>query len=187
MIDKLQNYAVRAAAYNMKNPSAFIKYTGAGANIFYYALQASAFAMSSSIPEKEKKFIVAQEVGEGIISTGIIIFLASKFEKFGEKLVDKAKILPEFLPKNLRNQESVKKILTSSTEHTAKLKEFKGLIGIASGLAGIVLAYTVATPYLRNQFANFFNKEKAGSDKQQTPQLQVDQNIFKDFINTKKL
>ncbi|OGI26793.1 MAG: hypothetical protein A2287_01090 [Candidatus Melainabacteria bacterium RIFOXYA12_FULL_32_12] len=185
MISKIQNYIAKAAEYNMRKPDDFIKYTGAAVNAFYYTCQATAFAKSKNIPEEKKKFVVSQEIGEGVLSTGITLYLASKFKDFGKSLVDKAKILPQYLPKDLRNPESVKNILNNTTEYTAKLTEFRGLIGTASTVVGIVLAYTVATPILRNIFANFINKGNK-KDNTQIPTEMINQNIFKDFLTAPK-
>jgi len=52
-------------------------------------------------------------------------------------------------------------------------------------VVGIVLAYTVATPILRNIFANFINKGNK-KDNTQIPTTMIDQNIFKDFLTTPK-
>lgn len=186
MINGIGNYIAKAAEYNMKDPSSFVKYTSAICNGFAFSAQSVAFSLNKEIPEKQRKFMVAQEVAEGVISTSILLMLASGFKAFGEKLVEKAKILPSTLPQELRNPESIKNILTQNTQYTEIVKKCKTSVGLATSILGVIAAFNVVTPILRNKIASYFQKKMQGntetSNKQSQPSLQ-DSAVYKQFLN----
>ena len=192
------NIISKAAEYNVRRPEDFVKYSSAAANAFSYACQTAAFTKSKSIPEDKRKFVVAQEAAEGIVSTALILTIAQKFKQLGEVLVEKALIVPKDLPDKFKNAQSITNILKNNSEYADIVQKCRSSVALATSSLGIALTFAVITPIVRNKMANVIKKwmdkdqNKAPnneSPKKQNPEPQlqeINKDLYKSFLTEKK-
>jgi len=83
-----------------RNPGHFLTYTAAFNFAFLSFLQSIVFFFNQGIPEKDRKFLAAQEFSEGLINVLIFSGISGFFRKIGESLVEKG----IFVPKEIKNK-----------------------------------------------------------------------------------
>lgn len=135
--------------------------------------QTTAIIFNEKIPTKEKKFLVPQEIADGMINATLFWIIASKAVNFGKSLILTKKILPKSLAPFMKNyqpqgrdiytlKENFMKYLSSQT-NSENLKLADNVIegmGVVTGIAGAILTNNILTPILRNKLAgNFQQKE----------------------------
>lgn len=98
--------------------------------------QAWGLSINKEIPTKERKFMVGQELAEGVINIVILFTVSSLFAKFGKGLVNNNIIFRKNNPLN-------------SIEKDALAEGF----GLATSLTGQALALNVFTPIMRNMLS----------------------------------
>lgn len=189
-LSKAGRFISRTAEFDMKGKDAHSQVLRYGAAASYSLLsvgQAASFALSKNIPDKEKNFLIPQQLAEGGITIAMYLLLTKYFRMAGEKLVEKAKILPDIIPENLRNSKSIQDLLKFNSEHSETIKKTMGGLGFATQIAGGIVALQIFTPIIRNKIASFFQKRTIKSetvDQQQTGKIaQLTKTVYKDFIN----
>ena len=131
------NGLIKTALYAIEKPAAFLRLTTAGIAFISTTAHTSGILKNKSIPDKEKKFLVPQEIINGTISLITFFSIATSFEKFGELLVDKGIIISK----------------------TAKnIPQFKKGIAMLFSICGTVLAFNLITPLLKNPLTVLFQK-----------------------------
>lgn len=174
------NLISKFAEYNLDNPANFLKLTGAFGAFISCVCQTTALAINKSVPAKEKKFLIPQEITDGAINVSIYLVLASIFKGIGESLVDNAKILPKYLPESLRNPKEIKRLLEVENlpKDIAKfadpIKRHKKGMAVLTSIVGSVIAANIVTPLIRNKIAAQVQKklaEERGSVVTQLPSV----------------
>ena len=137
--------------------------------------QTVALIFNNKIPSKEKKFLIPQEIIDGITNITLFWFITSKATNFGKKLILNKKFLPKSiagimetfkLPKGsideMKNAfiSHVKQFGTAANVKTAD-NAIEGM-GVLTGIIGAILSNNICTPLIRNKFAaNIQRKELA--------------------------
>ena len=152
------------------------------------------FACNEKLPRREKGFIIRQELCAGGISLGIMWFLSHRFQKFGEKLVERGTLLPKAvrselhqtlstasgLLKNASLKAAIPKILAGEAEITqtvgknlgAKIIGFRNGVGLLSMITGTIIASNICAPLISNAVASyFFNRKQKMTAQSAPPQL----------------
>lgn len=160
MISGISRHIAKTAEFNIRKPEKFVDYTCAIFSGFAYTTEGLSFALNKKLPKEERRFLFFQELAEGAVGISLFLLLSSKFKKIGEKLVDKALILPDTLPNKFRTPEMVKRILTQDDKYTRILNEFKKNMGLAASLTGIIVVFNIITPIIRNKIASYFQQKK---------------------------
>lgn len=134
----MKNLLTKSILYAKNNYSSFLIYTTCLTFGFAMIGQMAGIKLNKKIPEKERNFLLFQELLTGIIEIGIALVVGKGFEKIGAKLVDRGLLLP----------------------FPGQPKEAftKGLMNI-TGILGTVLAFHLFTPLLRNPLAAYFSKK----------------------------
>lgn len=135
--------------------------------------QTCAIFFNDKIPKKEKRFLIPQEIFDGIINATLFWFITSKAANLGKKLVLKKYVLPKSLvslTKDFKVSGSdietmkdsfighIKKIGTNADIKTAN-NAIEGT-GVAVGIIGAVLSNNIITPILRNKLAGMWQKRE---------------------------
>ncbi|MGD9580197.1 MAG: hypothetical protein AB7V50_02390 [Vampirovibrionia bacterium] len=129
-----------AAVYAHNNPAPFLRYTAAGTYTLSTAMQAVGIAQNKEIPQKEKSFLIPQELFNGALQLVTFLTVATTLENWGRKLAQEGKILAQ---KGLPNT-----------------PKFVNGVAVAFSLAGTILAFNIITPILRNPITYFVQKKK---------------------------
>lgn len=96
--------------------------------------------INKKIPEKEKRFMIMQDLLEGVFKIGLFLTLSLALEKLFQTLVLKGKVLPF-------------KELTPET-----FKDFKDGFKTVGALLGTFLSFNLIAPIVRNPLANYLQK-----------------------------
>ena len=135
--------------------------------------QTTAIIFNNQIPSKEKKFLIPQELLDGLINATLFWFITSKAVDFGKLLILKKKILPQKLVKPLENytvngknifelkDNFIKHIGNNAPKDVVKLADdaVEGM-GVVSGIVGAILTNNIITPILRNRLAGIFQQKE---------------------------
>ncbi len=135
----IKNPLKKLANYYIDNKSRFFINTAA----FGYSLGSVGLILglliNKEVPEKEKRFMIFQEGVEGVLDFGVFLLAGRKFEDWGEKLVKNGNLLP----KNLK---------------TIDMKKFTEGTKVASSMLGMLLAFNIISPLIRNKLASTLDK-----------------------------
>ncbi len=142
--------------------------------------QVGAIALNDKVPGKEKKFLIPQEILDGIINVSLFWLCTSKAENFGKLATLSGRMLTKGLSKldksifkfadklNLNSSGAeFKSTLENITKQIGKVdpkqaKEFTKFYnasGVVAGLTGSVLSCSIFTPFVRNKLAAIFQKK----------------------------
>lgn len=153
--------------------ASFIKNITVVGFILSSVAQTTALIFNEKIPTKEKKFLVPQEIADGIINATLFWVIASKAVNFGKSLILTKKVLPKSLVPFMKNyqpqgkdiailKENFLKHLSSQTNsENIKLADntIEGM-GVVTGIAGAILTNNILTPILRNKLASNFQQKE---------------------------
>lgn len=135
----LKDFVTKALIYPIENPAPFLRWSAAGVYTISALVQAIGIATNEKIPEKEKSFLIPQELLTGSLQLGTFLTVATALEKLGEKLALSGKILPN-------------KMANGGPAFV------KG-ISVAFSIIGTVLSFNLITPLLRNPIAYLLQKK----------------------------
>lgn len=176
-----KNLLNKACEQGINNRPAFLKNVSAVGWALSCLAQVGAIMINDKIPSKEKKFLIPQEIMDGIVNVSLFLVLTSKATDVGRWLVASKKIVShslssvvkEFKPttkipfwkineKNIAKlkQEFFNHIKTHAPDKYAEADNFIEGVGIITSIVGSILACNVATPYLRNWLASMYQKKK---------------------------
>jgi hypothetical protein len=155
------------AEYDIKHHASLLKWTTLIIWACSLVAEVGTFAANRKLPPKEKSFIIKQELTAGGISLAIMYLLADRFEKWGERLVNRGKLLPRELPQKWRNAAAVQKILKADPEFLKqeclgnkawieKLTGFRKGVSVLAGTIGTIIAFNITTPLISNKIASYF-------------------------------
>ena len=159
LVTKLANFAI-------ENPAKFLKRTAAVNFSMGSVGLIIGMLINDKIPQKEKRYMIAQESVEGMLDLGVFLYVASKFENWGKALLAKQKIIPRI--KGLEKKEVVEamKKFFANPDNPKGLSEFvegrlrnitKGT-EVAFSLIGTIIAFNIITPLIRNYCASWLDK-----------------------------
>lgn len=165
----LKNKVAKLAEYDVLHHASLLKWTTLIIWACSLVAEVGTFAFNKKLPDKEKSFIIKQELTAGGINLAIMYLLADSFEKAGAWLVNKAKLLPEELPAKFRTEEAVQKILdkdvaflNSDTKWINKMGGFRKGVSVLAGTIGTIIAFNITSPFISNKIASYFqNKDLA--------------------------
>ena len=144
--------------------------------------QTCAVIFNDKIPSKEKRFLVPQEIFDGLANATLFWFITSKATDFGKKLILKKIVLPKSLV-NVMNDFTtkakdipklkekflahIKKYGTKENLKTAEMS-IEGM-GVLSGITGAIFANNIITPIVRNKLAGICQKKEMDRVKENAP------------------
>ncbi|MCK7516067.1 MAG: hypothetical protein MZV70_76900 [Desulfobacterales bacterium] len=193
IMEMFHKTSAKLAEFNFSKSADYLRYTAGFTFAFSSLSQALAFSVNKKIPEKEKHFLVSQEVAEGAINVGIFMSFATFFQNFGSKVVEKCWVLPNTLPEQLRTTEHVKNLLDAQkksekqkpanltgiidefklqnlatpenlTSYAKDLEKVQGLMKVGTMMLGSIIALNIVTPLIRNKIASHYQQKKIGGN-----------------------
>lgn len=93
----VKNFLGWMASSKYINNDNFLRCTGAFSFSLLCGLQAVAIKVNNQVPEDSKKFMIPQELIEGVMKISVFMVMASGFGVIGKKLVESGMILPKSL------------------------------------------------------------------------------------------
>jgi hypothetical protein len=184
MMDVIKRNIAKLAECDANKHASFSKWTILIIWACSLVAEVGTFAFNKKLPRKEKEFIIRQELCAGGVSLGIMYLLADQFQKIGERLVEKGRMLPRTLRTELENilpkplfeasqrHDTILKILKKdpqikvSAGLAEKLIGFRNGAGLIASLCGTIIASNIAAPLVSNAIASyFFNKKLKTNDK----------------------
>ena len=140
--------------------------------------QTVALIFNNKIPSKEKKFLIPQEIIDGITNITLFWFITSKATNFGKKLVLNKKFLPKSISEIMENfklpKGSIDEMKNAFISHVkqfgsaANVKTADNAIegmGVLTGIAGAILSNNICTPLIRNKFAANIQRKEIAKEK----------------------
>ena len=135
--------------------------------------QTCALVFNDKIPAKEKRFLIPQEIFDGIANATLFWFVTSKATDFGKMLVLKKKIIPQSLTKILSNYtpngKNIAQLSKNFFQHVSLSNDPKAVslarhvvdgMGVFTGIAGAVISNNILTPIVRNSLAGLYQKKE---------------------------
>lgn len=134
----IDTFIIKPAKFYMDKPAKFLTYSlgflyGAGT-----VGQVIALMTDKKIPEKEKKFLIPQEIINGTLELGTYLLIATRCEKLFKTLASKGMIA-------VKGAQGVNPTFVKSME-------------VLGSLVGAVLTLNFITPILRNPITSFVQK-----------------------------
>jgi len=172
VFSKLRNAFNSCCEFGVTNRTDFLKNVNTAGWVLSCLAQVFAIAINDKIPKKEKKFLVPQEILDGIINVTLFWVCTSKATDYGKNLVVKGKILPQSFKslleaKKLNVHEISEKFINGlglTSKETSKLiKDFTNTregVGIVASLVGSIAAANIITPIVRNKLASLYQKRQ---------------------------
>ena len=151
----------------------FLKNTAVIAWALSSLAQTCAIFFNDKMPKKEKRFLIPQEIFDGLINATLFWFITSKAANFGKMLVLKKQVLPKSLTKLLDNFKPagndigamkdsfighIRKVGTRTDVKTAQ-NAIEGM-GVAVGIIGAIISNNIITPILRNKLAGMWQQRE---------------------------
>jgi hypothetical protein len=178
----LKTQIAKLAEYDIKSHASLLKWTTLIIWACSLAAEVGTFAFNKKLPDKEKSFIIKQELTAGGISLAVMYLLADRFEKAGEWLVAHGKLLPKELPKQWRTEENLQKILNGDQAFLKKelkgdatwinkLGGFQKGVSVALGTLGTIIAFNLTTPLISNKIASYFQNKSLSAKPVSKPQV----------------
>jgi hypothetical protein len=160
----------KMSTYGLNNPAPFLRNTTAIIYAISTAAQTTGLQLNKDIPPAEKKFLMIQEVVNGVLELATFLTIATGFEKFGKKLAEKGVVIGSEIAKK------------NPAGFTRGMTMFFSIVGT-------IVAFNLVTPLIRNPLAAFLQKKMGGKhDKEQLsrpilPTLKVNPNLKIDATN----
>lgn len=122
---------------------------------------------NDSIPSEQKKFLVPQELADGVINVSLFLFMTDSFKKGAEKAIENGEIFPKKFKEDIEkvkkqigenaNWEAIKKNLP--TKMVDDIDHFHMGYKNTISLGGSLLAASIITPIVRNIVASKIQKK----------------------------
>lgn len=110
-----------------KNVGSFLLWAGIASWTLSCVNQTVAILINDKIPTKQKKFMIPQEISDGIINTLLFAFFTRSFTKIGEKLVQSGRLatkgLREIYKTKLHEGKTVESLIIAEMEGASKGKK----------------------------------------------------------------
>lgn len=178
IVNCVKNLLTKFCQQGVADRANFLKNIAVIGWILSSAAQTCAVIFNKDIPQKEKKFLVPQEILDGIINCTLFWFITSKATDFGKKLVLTKKILPKKIALLLSGFKSkaknVEALKSSFLKYLGKVggsgdvkiatDAIEGM-GVLSGIAGAIVSNNICTPIIRNNLAAYYQKRELGKQK----------------------
>jgi len=158
--DYLKRKVAEHAFNAMDNKADFLKKAGIVAILTTVICQTTAVLLNKDVPQKEKKFMFAQEVADGTINLAIFWVLTAACIKYGRNLA-------AGWTKDIQNDKVFEKVQDALKKekgfgryniHKVKNGYVDGL-GTIISLIGSVVASNFISPPIRNYAASLYQKE----------------------------
>lgn len=163
--------------------------------------QTCAVIFNDKIPAKEKRFLIPQEIFDGIANSTLFWLITSKATDFGKSLILKKIVLPKPLSKILSNfvppKQSVSKMKDAFIAHVSKYGDKAAVkladnavegMGVLAGITGAILSNNIFTPIIRNKLAGICQKKENKRSEEKAPLNpyygNIDFNKFKNVVTT---
>ena len=144
--------------------------------------QTCSIIFNDKIPAKEKKFLIPQEIFDGLTNATLFWFITSKATDFGKLLVLKKHVIPKaisetiktFIPKG-NNIAVLKEALFNHVKlfgNPEQLKTAKNAVegmGVLTGLIGAVISNNIVTPLVRNKLAGICQQKNIIKENSNAP------------------
>lgn len=173
------NGAKNYFAKQLCDPSKFLMVTAIVGWAASAAAQVGALVINEKIPDKEKKFLIPQEIMDAAINISLFALLTSKLGKIGSNFVKKGIIVPKNLANDLKNitgkarTATIESYLQKNPMEIDKFNKTVKSVSTGFSLIGSIIGGNIATPYARNYIASIYqntrlNKENPAIDKKHT-------------------
>ena len=160
----------------------FLKNTAVVAWALSSLAQTCAILFNDKMPSKEKRFLIPQEIFDGLINATLFWFITSKAANFGKNLVLKKHVLPKSLVNLMDGYKpsgaTIDKMKDSFIGHLKKVgtpadvKTAQNVIegmGVAVGLVGAIISNNIVTPLLRNKLAGMWQQKSLKKEVENAP------------------
>lgn len=191
-------------AKNFKDdPSKMLIVTGAIGWAVSSLAQIGAILFNPKISDKEKSFLVPQEMSDAIVNIASFLVITNSVKIFASKLFSTGKVVPksvrEFLNKNKALYEkkigkidfNLDDVLPKNTDLYNTYDLHKSLGTSAATVGAGILATNIVTPLLRNKMASSVQKNYIESkeiddliterEQIKRPQVQTQQYLYKSY------
>ncbi len=151
----------------------FLKNIGLIGWILSSLAQTTALIFNDKIPAKEKRFLVPQEIFDGLTNATLFWFITSKATDLGKSLVLKKIVMPKSISKIMEsftpNTKNIVKLKDAFLAHAQSLGGKRAVkkantaiegMGVLTGITGAVLANNIVTPLVRNKLAGICQKKE---------------------------
>lgn len=174
-----------------KDVGSFLLWSGVTGWILSCVNQTVAILINDKIPTKQKKFLIPQEISDGIINTILFAACTRSFTKVGEKLVQSGRLatkeLREIYKTKLHEGKTIESLIKTemegvnkaknalniselpvmnnntisgfNKEHNDKYFNFADGVSFVFSTIGSVIACDFVTPFVRNKFASYRQKQ----------------------------
>lgn len=110
-----------------KNVGSFLLWSGIIGWMCSCISQTNAILINDKIPTKQKKFMIPQEIADGIINTLLFAFFTRSFTKVGEKLVQSGRLatkgLRDIYKTKMHEGKTLESLIKTEMEHPTKGKK----------------------------------------------------------------
>ncbi|MDD3594441.1 MAG: hypothetical protein PHX18_07430 [Candidatus Gastranaerophilales bacterium] len=162
----------KACEQGVNNRAAFLKNVSTVGWVLSCLAQVGAIIINDKIPSKEKKFLIPQEIMEGVVNVALFWCLTSRATDWGRKLVLTKKFIPkslaphlkDFKPKSFKveklQQEFFNHVRKTCPNNFAEAHNAIEGIGLITSIIGSVVACNLVTPIIRNKLASIYQTWK---------------------------
>lgn len=151
----LTKLLVNLGSSKITKPATFVKYAGATTIACSSVGFAMAIAQNKDTPAKEKRFLIPQELLDGLVNVTLFLLLTSKAQTLGEK----------FLKKKYGN---------IAKENGIDIKVAAESFGMITSIVGSVISQSIATPLVRNAIASKIQKNRQNKADTQDRATKID-------------
>jgi len=177
----IQRYCTKGTLDNAN----FLKVTGALGWVLSGIAQVGAILLNNNIPNKEKKFLIPQEILDCVVNVSTFLFITSKAENIGKALVLSGKFLnksafdvaQKLKPEKLFNGKFglntskkefdaalniIKNTIAKQTNNKQIAQEFSDFYkgaGVITSLIGSIISGNIVTPIIRNRLAAVYQNK----------------------------
>lgn len=143
----LKKGIAKLAEFDIQNHARLLRWTTSIIWACSLMAEVGTFYFNKKLPDKEKGYIIRQELTAGGISLVLAFFASERLQYLGERMVRDGKLIPKELPEALKNKEALTKILAKDEVFIAnvlkgdktwvtKLAGFKNGVGLIAGTRG---------------------------------------------------
>lgn len=176
-----------------KNVGSFLLWVGITGWVISCINQTVAILINDKIPTKQKKFLIPQEISDGIVNTVLFAAFTRSFTKVGEKMVQSGRLatkeLRDIYKTKLHEGKTIESLIKTemekggktlniselpvmndksvsgfNKEHNKKYFNFADGVSFVFSTVGSIISCDFVTPFVRNKIASA--RQKAYLDKQ---------------------